>query len=369
MRWLGVRLKPLVVGGTSSASAIKQTIAAFSQSHTNRVLIISYGYFRRQVKALQAVKCDLIMCDEGHKLKNATSKITLAVKSMPAKQRIILSGTPIQNDLQEFFVVMDVVNPGVLGSLQSFKRVFEQPINKCHDRSSSEIAREEGMMRAQELANRCNMFILRRPSSTLIPYLPPRVEQVVFCRLAPLQERLYRHFLSSRRFMKDLMGGKQAYAFQCIQMLQQLCNHPALIHQKCVAAANDEEDFLHGADRLFPKDFDPSACQVEFSGKIQLLDQMLTTIRNAEKKTKVVVVSNFTKTLDVIEQMLVVKKHKFLRLDGSTDRAKRMVNVDRFNNPHAPEFVFLLSSKAGGVGLNLIGASRLILFDPDWYLP
>ena len=277
---------------------------------------------------------------------------------MPSKRRVILSGTPIQNDLQEFFYILDVVNPGVMGSIAAFKRVYEKPINQSRERNCKPSQREEGDARAAELSRKCNMFILRRKADILIPYLPPKVELVVFCRLSDVQVKLYNFFLKSRNFLAEIMES-MSFAFACIQRMSKLCNHPALIYEKLASEFPE-------ALSLFPEEFDPLMCQPEFSGKILALERLLRVVRQSSTEDKVVVVSNYTKTLDLLEKMFNKSKYSFLRLDGSTDSAKRMKLVERFNSRHSPEFIFLLSSKAGGVGLNLIGGNRLVLLDPDW---
>lgn len=277
---------------------------------------------------------------------------------MPTKRRVILSGTPIQNDLQEFYYVMDVVNPGVMGNLTAFKRIYEKPILQSKERNCKDFQKQEGDARAEELKRKCNMFILRRTSKILIQYLPPKIEQIIFCRLSDVQIKLYSFFLKSRNFQEDLMES-MSYAFGCITLMSKLCNHPALIYEKI--KSNFPE-----ALRLFGDNFNPDKCQPEYSGKIEAIDRILSNVKQENNNSKVVLVSNYTKTLDVLEKFCRDKKYLFLRLDGSTDSSKRMKLVERFNNKFSPEFIFLLSSKAGGVGLNLIGGNRLILLDPDW---
>ena len=276
---------------------------------------------------------------------------------MPSKRRVILSGTPIQNDLQEFFVVMDIVNPGVLGTLTSFKRIYEKPIIQSRERNCAPKVREEGDARAKYLAQTCNNFILRRTSDILVPYLPPKVEQVLFCKLSPEQVTFYEFFLKSRKFMSS-MSESFSFALGCIQLMVKLCNHPELVYSKF------KTDFPEGL-ALYGEDYKPGTCAVNLSGKFQVVDRLLKMIYT-EKSSKVVVVSNYTKTLDLLEDLCRQRGYSFLRLDGKTDSAKRMQLVDRFNSKFGKEFVFLLSSKAGGVGLNLIGGNRLIMFDPDW---
>ena len=153
-------------------------------------------------------------------------------------------------------------------------------------------------------------------------------------------------------------------------MLTKLCNYPGLVHAKALAFLEQQNEEIPESKQMtindfFPEDFDESFVRTELSGKLTVLKALLD---NVKKNTddKVVVVSNFTKTLDVIQSLCNEQKWKFFRLDGKTEQTKRQQYVDSFNSPFSDTFVFLLSSKAGGTGLNLIGANRLILVDSDW---
>ena len=182
---------------------------------------------------------------------------------------------------------------------------------------------------------------------------------MVFCTLSPFQLALYDLFIRSPA-IKRLLRGVGSQPLKAIGILKKLCNHPDLLHLP--------ED-LEGSEELFPDDYKPGDrrnVQVSLSGKMAVLERFLSGIRTTTDD-KIVLISNYTQTLDIFERLCRSRRWGFFRLDGTMNINKRQRLVDRFNDPHAPEFVFLLSSKAGGCGLNLIGANRLVLFDPGMW--
>lgn len=349
------------------------------------VLVISYDQLRKHIPRLSKLSSvELVVCDEGHRLKNAEVKTTKAVDLLPTKQRIILSGTPIQNDLSEFHAMVNFVNPGVLGDRDLFARVFEEPILAGRDPEAEEALRGLGRDRASYLSTLTQKFILRRTQTINEKYLPPKVDITVFVRLGEQQERAYRQ-LSEYMDKKDGASGS-CRPLVLISALRKLCNHLDLFadavelsHRSPVDNPNEEksskrskknQDHPNGIPRcLIPSDYAPGNLTQRSGSKIffvsLMLDQLLRQ-GGVGVRDKLVIVSNFTQTLDIIAALCEKKKVRYFQLDGSTPINKRQELVDQFNYPQAQELVFLLSSKAGGVGLNLIGANRLILFDPDW---
>ncbi|KAF9111786.1 helicase, partial [Mortierella sp. AM989] len=252
-KWLGTeRLRVFAVDS-------KSTLTDFTLGKIYPVMIIGYEKLRIVQDELKNANFDIIICDEGHRLKTANIKTSQAIRSLPTKRRIILSGTPIQNDLCEFFSMIDFVNPGLFENYGSFKRVFEDPISK----SESEP--------------------------------------------------------------QGLYSGVK-------YLIQSICG--------------DLEDS-------------------SISGKLNFVDALLKSIKG-DTTERVVLVSNFTQTLDILENLCNRCNYGYFRLDGSTPTHKRQEFVDKFNTISCQKYVFLLSAKSGGLGLNLIGASRLILFDIDW---
>ncbi|KAB1258133.1 DNA repair and recombination protein RAD54B [Camelus dromedarius] len=389
----------------------------FAKSPFYSVLIISYEMLLRSLDQIKSIKFDLLICDEGHRLKNSAIKTTTALISLSCEKRIILTGTPVQNDLQEFFALIDFVNPGILGSLSSYRKIYEEPIIISRQPSASEEEKELGERRAAELTCLTGLFILRRTQEVINKYLPPKIENVVFCRPGALQIELYRKLLNSQAVRFCLQGLlENSSHLICIGALKKLCNHPCLLFSSVKEKEhsstwdeNEERHLYEGLISVFPADYNPLTVTEEESGKLQVLSKLLAAVhelRPAEKDEssnvflgvkcereawllvfweswqakeagilpsdcfflidRVVLVSNYTKTLDILQE--VCKRHGYActRLDGQTPISQRQQIVDGFNSKYSSDFIFLLSSKAGGVGLNLIGGSHLILYDIDW---
>ncbi|OJJ45577.1 hypothetical protein ASPZODRAFT_68468 [Penicilliopsis zonata CBS 506.65] len=341
----------------------KKRLTDFTRGKAYSIMIVGYEKLRTVQEGLtKGHGVDIIIADEGHRLKTLQNKSGQAIQSLNASKRVILSGTPIQNDLKEFFAAVDLVNPGVLGTLKAFIREFEGPIVKSRQPEATRKDIEKGEARSEELRNLTSQFILRRTADILAKYLPPKTEYVLFCRPTPTQANLYRNVLASPVF-QGILGSSES-ALQLITILKKLCNSPSLLSGK----AGDEvpkNDTISALLSSLPsqvlRHLNPSS-----SAKIRVLDQLLYNLHTATSE-KIVLVSNYTSTLNLLANLLASLSLPFLRLDGSTPAQKRQALVDDFNRlPASACFAFLLSAKAGGTGLNLIGASRLVLFDVDW---
>ncbi|KAG5477728.1 hypothetical protein LSCM1_05025 [Leishmania martiniquensis] len=349
------------------------------------VLVISYDQLRKYIGRLSGLRSvELVVCDEGHRLKNAEVKTTKAVDMLPTRNRIILSGTPIQNDLSEFHAMVSFVNPGILGNRDLFARVFEEPISLGRDPVCPDHLKSLGRDRAHYLSVLTQRFILRRTQSTNESYLPPKVDVTVFVRLGEKQEQAYRS-------LADIVETAECTPLVLISALRKLCNHMDLFrdavhlsHQigNCAGTVAQQQQQQQSGRRrvrssapdspqgipfsVLPKGCTPGSLSVDCGSKMHFISLVLDELRQNGEQDKVVIVSNFTQTLDIIAALCESKRVAYFQLDGSTPIKKRQQLVDYFNVPGSQEVVFLLSSKAGGVGLNLIGANRLILFDPDW---
>ncbi|XP_054637825.1 DNA repair and recombination protein RAD54B isoform X2 [Dunckerocampus dactyliophorus] len=345
-------------------------IEQFVSSPLHNILVVSYEMLLRSLEQVQKVEFGLIICDEGHRLKNSNIKTSSALSSLSCTRRVILTGTPVQNDLQEFYAIIEFVNPGILGSTTAYRKVYEEPILRCRQPSCSERERSLGEERAAELSRLTGMFILRRTQEIINRYLPPRIDWTLFCRPSPLQRELYRHLLSHRVFRACLQGSMQTHThLACITALKKLCNHPALLHSTIMEKAeraSEEMPLYEGLALFFPESYSSDSLNPADSGKLLVLLDLLETIRQLSPSDRVVVVSNYTQTLDMLQSICVHMSYTFCRLDGQTPTNQRQRMVDCFNSPYSPNFLFLLSSKAGGVGLNLVGASHLVLYDLDW---
>ncbi|KMP01722.1 DNA repair and recombination protein RAD54 [Coccidioides immitis H538.4] len=367
VKWLGKdAVNPFVIDGKASkaelTSQLRQWAIASGRQVVRPVLIVSYETLRLNVGELKETPIGLLLCDEGHRLKNGESQTFTALNGLNVARRVLLSGTPIQNDLSEYYSLLNFTNPGVLGSRSEFHKRFEMPILRGRDADGTEEERKKGDECLAELLGIVNKFIIRRSNDILSKYLPVKYEHVVFCNLAPFQMDLYNHFIQSPD-IKSLLRGKGSQPLKAIGILKKLCNHPDLL--------NLSAD-LPGSEQFFPDDYVPPEGRGRdrdvkswYSGKMMVLDRMLARIRQ-DTNDKIVLISNYTQTLDLFEKLCRSRGYGSLRLDGTMTVKKRQKLVDRFNDPDGEEFVFLLSSKAGGCGINLVGANRLVLFDPDW---
>ena len=211
--------------------------------------------------------------------------------------------------------------------------------------------------------------------------MPPKIESVVFCNPSPLQRDLYKALLLSAEIQKAIRDNKQGGSFAIIARVIKLLNHPDLLtrqEQKVEQQPKDDDEVTDltdlgaaaavAVDMEFVKRHFPPGYKQEslaHSGKLQFLFELLKSAKSSSND-RFVLVSNYTTTLDLLETLCKTAKHKFLRLDGTVTSDKRQDLVHTFNRDNSDIFIFLLSSKAGGVGLNLVGANRLVMIDPSW---
>ncbi|OWZ23172.1 DNA repair and recombination protein [Phytophthora megakarya] len=387
IKWLHGRVKTVALFEAKRETVIKGIKHFIEGSKRSRpgfsaqVLIISYETFRMHAQKFADTPacCDLLICDEAHRLKNANSQINKALSSLACRKRVLLSGTPMQNDLEEFFAMVDFTNPNILGTPSEFRKNYLGPILIGREPDSTDRERGVAQSCSAMLCEIVNQFILRRGNILNAKHLPPKLMQVICCPLSPLQEQLYMHFLSSSA-CRDMMKRSSTNVLSSITALKKLCNHPLLIfdemgktNTKLPGFGNCAQYFVaakesrnRGGDNgQHRRGFGGRTCYPEWSGKMLLLDRLMFSMRKTTTD-RIVIVSNYTQTLDVVSTLCQERHLPFVRLDGTTSAKKRKKLVDTFNDPTTNSFAFLLSSKAGGCGLNLIGANRLVLFDPDW---
>ncbi|XVE93354.1 hypothetical protein REPUB_Repub01dG0184700 [Reevesia pubescens] len=374
-KWVGQRVQLIALCESSRDDVISGIDSFTSLRNSLQVLIVSYETFRmHSSKFCHSESCDLLICDEAHRLKNDQTITNRALAALSCKRRILLSGTPMQNDLEEFFAMVNFTNPGILGDAAYFRRYYETPIICGREPTSSEEEKKLAAERSSELSAKVNQFILRRTNALLSNHLPPKIVEVVCCKLTPLQSELYNHFIHSKNVKRAITEEtKQTKILAYITALKKLCNHPKLIYDTIRSGSPGTTGF-EDCMRFFPPEMfsgrsgswtGGDGAWVELSGKMHVLARLLAHLRQ-RTDDRIVLVSNYTQTLDLFAQLCRERRYPYLRLDGTTSISKRQKLVNRFNDSTKDEFVFLLSSKAGGCGLNLIGGNRLILFDPDW---
>ncbi|KAI9001004.1 SNF2 family N-terminal domain-containing protein [Trametes punicea] len=367
-KWLGKDRVGVFVGDKS-----KLTIKQFLNSKIHQVLVIGYERLRSVINDLAycSPPIGLIICDEGHRLKSANNKTSTMFEALRTPRRIILSGTPIQNELSEFHAMADFCNPGLLDDYSTFKRVYETPILKSRAPGCSPKEAELGEARSAQLTAIAKSFVLRREASMLKKYLPPKHEYVVFVTPTKLQLSIFEKLLSHDK-LDSLVRNSTAESLALINMLTKISNSPILLKATADQArlkAQEGSDVvkrnaIEEALKLLPERTQVE--DVSLSGKLIALATLLRALHKHTEE-KCIIVSHYTSTLNIIEAYCKKKSYTYHRLDGNTPVPKRQEYVNDFNrSSQAKRFLFLLSSKAGGVGLNLIGASRLCLIDSDW---
>lgn len=358
-KWLNLnRIGILTLSSRNTPEMDKTAVKNFLRvQRTFQVLVIGYEKLLSVSEELHGSRdlIDLLICDEGHRLKNGSSKVLNVLKNLEIKRKILLSGTPIQNDLNEFYTIIDFLNPGILGSYPYFKKRFIAPITRGRDTENrhNEDIIELGEGRSKEMIDITRKFTLRRTNAILSKYLPPKTDIILFCKPTQSQLLAFNDILSRSRI--DFANLSFNSSLGLITLFKKICNSPTLIGDDSYYQSKIRPD------GVIQERYDRSLN----SGKLKILMTLLEKIKGNTNNEKVVIVSNYTQTLDIIQNLMNSAQMVSCRLDGSTPAKQRDSIVNTFNrNPSI--FAFLLSAKSGGVGLNLIGASRLILFDNDW---
>ncbi|KAG0435095.1 DNA excision repair protein CSB [Dictyocoela muelleri] len=305
------------------------------------VAISSYESFKNHFMILKNQKWDYLICDEGHKLKNEDTIISKYLKEMGVKNKILLTGTPIQNNLKEFWNLFDFVCPGLLGTYFSFYNEFEKPIIDSGKRNASQQSIKFGNNRAKYLQSLISGNILRRTKNMIKKHLPNKLDKIIFCNLTKEQEIVYEKVLE-KILQTELSGIDKNCFFQEIDKFRKICNHLFLF--------NRDLNFLNSNT-------------IKGSGKMVVVDKMLKKWK--KENLKVLIFSQTIEMLNIIEKYIKIKNYKYYRMDGKTVMKSRCALVDDFNK-NDEIFIFLLTTRVGGTGLNLTGASRIIIYDPDW---
>lgn len=320
-KWLCGRLRVLALAEASREDVECGVDRFLSAANPLQVLIISYETFRLHAPrfAARPWACDLLLCDEAHRLKNDATLTSRALDSLRCARRVLLSGTPLQNKLDEFYAMVSFCNPGLLGSPAAFRRRFEAPILAGREPGAAEHDCELGAGRTEELSRLVQAFILRRTNALLSAHLPPKLISIVCCRPTPLQQRLYDHFLGSRATARLLSEGPAAKAqvsakvLSAITSLRKLLGHPKLVYDELCSSSADkgrQGGFADAAEFFEPGVLDDgrrgrggmAIGWERLSGKLALLADMLRVLYD-QTHDRIVIVSNYTQTLDLIAQV------------------------------------------------------------------
>jgi len=299
----------------------------------------------------------MVVLDEGHRVKNHESIISKTVKKINSEIILLLTGTPLQNNLRELWALLYYLHPETFVDMTPFESAFE--LNTADMQIDRKLLEKAHYM--------LRPLMLRRLKTEVEKMLPPRVETKVLCPLSKMQQFWYKRLLLKNKNMLMRVGEQGGVAkendgdgksdwrkLQSLMMqLRKCCNHPFLF-------PGAEDSMREGAS--WGSSCDESI--IEASGKMENLDRLLVQLK--AKGHRVVIFSQFTRFLDIIDDYLRMREWEFARLDGSTNRVQRMVDIQEFNKPNSPYFAFIMSTRAGGLGVNLQTADTVILMDSDW---
>ncbi|KAL2941812.1 Protein CHROMATIN REMODELING 24 [Bienertia sinuspersici] len=322
---------------------------------------------------------DYMVLDEGHLIKNPSTQRAKSLLGIPCAHRIIISGTPIQNNLKELWALFHFCCPDLLGDHREFRDRFEHPILRGNDKKASERDKRVGSMVAKELRERIQPYFLRRLKSEVFceddsaenTKLSKKNEIIVWLQLTSSQRQLYEAFLKSEIVLSAFDGSPLA----AITILKKICDHPYLLTKRAAedvlegmdSTLNQEDCGLaeklamHAANLTEEGDFqekhDTLSCKISFI--LSLLGKLIPEGHN------VLIFSQTRKMLNLIQESLVTHGFEFLRIDGTTKASDRLKIVDEFQEGRGPP-IFLLTSQVGGLGLTLTNADRVIVVDPAW---
>ncbi|XP_077578526.1 helicase ARIP4-like isoform X2 [Stigmatopora nigra] len=378
----------------------------------------------RQQKLLKAIERalarpgpDVVICDEGHRIKNCHASTSHALKNIRTKRRVVLTGYPLQNNLMEYWCMVDFVRPDFLGTRKEFSNMFERPIlnGRCVDSTPQDI--QLMRYRSHVLHSMLEGFVQRRGHDVLKDHLPPKEENVILVRLSPLQRALYTEFMPRFRDAGNT-SWLSVNPLKAFCVCSKIWNHPDVLYEALQKEnlASDQDldlDDITSADQktktlenptpigglslnqLQDKaityewakdimcDYEPGI--LENSPKMVLLFHLIE--ESVTKGDKILVFSQSLSTLTVIEDFLAkrpvprsgntpgkehlsqnwVRNQNYYRLDGSTTASERERLINQFNDPNnTSAFLFLLSTRAGCLGVNLVGANRVVVFDASW---
>lgn len=242
---------------------------------------------------------------------------------MNCKRRILLTGTPIQNDLQEFFALIDFVNPAILGYNIEFKNYYEKPIVASQCPNAPDNVVSLGTERANELYEKTKCFILRRTQETINKYLPSKHEFIIFCRLSNEQKDIYSRVTDSW-FNKTVLPNNSIPHLTVITALKKICNHPELFNNEKAKFLNIDTKVINKIPNI--KD----VTKKTYCGKISIVQTLLRNLKKTDEK--LVLISYYTQTLDLLETICNTEGLQFLRLDGTTTSNVRSKIIERFNS-------------------------------------
>eukprot|EP01006_Ploeotia_vitrea_P041475 TRINITY_DN66533_c7_g1_i3.p1 TRINITY_DN66533_c7_g1~~TRINITY_DN66533_c7_g1_i3.p1 ORF type:complete len:723 (+),score=404.39 TRINITY_DN66533_c7_g1_i3:198-2171(+) len=343
-------LKVLRFHGTKDERAVLVKERLLPQEEIDwEVCVTSYEMAIKEKSKLSKYNWEFIVVDEAHRLKNENSLLAVTLRTFPSKFRLLLTGTPLQNNLHELWALLNFLLPQVFSSSADFDAVFnsdavESTGDEAADKAAAEAKQREMLSKLHKVLR---PFMLRRLKSDVEKTLLPKIETLVFVGMSKMQKEVYRSILL--RDIDAVNGAckERTRLLNIVMQLRKAANHPYL--------------FEGVEDRTL----DPYGEHlIQNSGKMVVLDKLLAKLKR--DGSRVLIFSQMTRTLDILEDYCQIRNHEYCRIDGSTNTVRREELMEEYNAPNSSKFIFMLSTRSGGLGINLQTADIVILFDSDW---
>jgi ATP-dependent DNA helicase len=317
------------------------------------VIVTSYEVVMNDSKALARYDWKYLVVDEGHRLKNSNCKLLRELKTLPVENKLLLSGTPLQNNLAELWSLLNFILPQIFTSREEFESWFDLSGKQCNGMKQEEIEEKRRVQVISKLHLILRPFLLRRLKEEVEQSLPKKKEIILYADMTEHQKQIQEHLVNKtlevylQNKAENGTGLKTKLNNLMIQ-LRKNCNHPDLL----------ESQFNQSIE------YPPVEQLVKQCGKFGLLDRLLTHLK--AQKHKMLIFSQWTKVLDLLEYYLSERGHEVCRIDGSVKLEDRKTQIKDFNDPDSNFSIFLLSTRAGGLGINLTAADTCIIYDSDW---
>ncbi|KAJ5587722.1 Chromodomain helicase hrp3 [Penicillium hispanicum] len=334
-------LNYVVYNGSEKSRAVLRDYELMVDGNPKRpkfhVLLTTYEYAMNDSPFLGQFKWQFMAVDEAHRLKNRDSQLYVKLVDWKCQARLLITGTPIQNNLAELSSLMDFLNPGVI------------QVDVDMDLNS-----EAASQKLAELTDAIQPYMLRRTKSKVESDLPPKTEKIIRVELSDVQLEYYKNILTKNyAALNDGARGMKQSLLNIMMELKKASNHPFMF-------PNAEARILEGSTRRE----DILRAMITSSGKMMLLDQLLRKLKGDGHR--VLIFCQMVGMLNILSEYMEYRGYKYQRLDGTIPSASRRLAIEHYNAPESTDFAFLLSTRAGGLGINLMTADTVVLFDSDW---